>query len=125
MRLVVVGTGLIGGSFALAARQAGLVDAVLGVEPDAARAQRALQAGIVDAIVTSVPADADAVLLAVPCDGIADWVVRLADHPGIVFDAGSVKGAVLDEVRARIGGLPARFVPSHPIAGSERSGPDA
>jgi CMP/dCMP kinase len=125
MRLVVVGTGLIGGSFALAARQAGLFDTVLGVEPDADRARRAVAAGLVDAVVEAVPADADGVLLAVPCDRIAGWVERLADHPGLVFDAGSVKAPILDAVRAALGRVPARFVPCHPIAGSERSGPDA
>jgi len=125
MRLVVVGTGLIGGSFALAARQAGTFTSVLGVEPDVERARRAVQAGIVDAVVEAVPGDADGVLLAVPCDRVAGWVERLADHPGIVFDAGSVKGPIIETVRATLGRLPPRFVPCHPIAGSERSGPDA
>ncbi|MBX3705452.1 MAG: (d)CMP kinase [Pseudomonadales bacterium] len=124
-RLVVVGTGLIGGSFARAARQARLFDEILGVEPDAARAATAVAAGIVDRIVDTVPAAADAVLLAVPSDLIDGWVVRLADHAGIVFDAGSVKGAVLDRVRATLGRIPPRFVPCHPIAGSEQSGPAA
>jgi cytidylate kinase len=125
MRLVVVGTGLIGGSFALAAREAGTFASIVGIEPDGERAHKAVAAGIVDAIVESVPADADAVLLAVPCDRIVGWVERLADHPGIVFDAGSVKGPILDAVRCALGRVPARFVPCHPIAGSERSGPDA
>jgi prephenate dehydrogenase len=125
MRLVVVGTGLIGGSFALAARQAGVFDEVLGVEPNAAQARRAVAAGIADRIVPDVPADADAVLLALPCDRIPEWVATLAEHSGIVFDAGSVKGGVLDAVRALRGDLPSRFVPCHPIAGSEQSGPDA
>jgi cytidylate kinase len=125
MRLVVVGTGLIGGSFALAAREAGLFDEVLGLEPDETRSRRAIAAGIVDRLVTAVPADTDAVLLAVPCDRIPEWIATLADHPGTVFDAGSVKGGVLDAVRALRGNLPPRFVPCHPIAGSEQSGPDA
>jgi prephenate dehydrogenase len=125
MRLVVVGTGLIGSSFALAAREAGIFDEVLGVEPDEARGRRAIAAGIVDHLVPDVPPDADAVLLAVPCDLIPEWVAKLADHPGIVFDAGSVKGGVLDAVLALRGSLPSRFVPCHPIAGSEQSGPDA
>ena len=125
MRLVIVGTGLIGGSFALAARRAGLFDEVLGIEPDPGRARAALAAGIVDRLCDQVPDDADAVLLAVPCDSIAPWVVRLAQHPGVVFDVGSVKHAVLAQVRSVLGRVPARFVASHPIAGSERSGPGA
>jgi prephenate dehydrogenase len=126
MRLAVVGTGLIGGSFALAARAAGLFDDIVGVEPNAPRARRAVALNLVDRVADTVPEDADAVLLAGPSHSIAPWVVRLADHGALVFDSGSVKGAVLDQVRAqRADGVPPRFVPCHPLAGSEQSGPDA
>jgi prephenate dehydrogenase len=124
MRLVVVGTGLMGGSFALAARQCGLFGEVLGIEPDPERARRAQELGLVDAVVETVPPDADAVLLASPSQTIAPWVVRLAEHPGIVFDTASVKAGVLAQIRAA-GPLPPRFVPCHPLAGGERSGPQA
>lgn len=124
MRLVIVGTGLIGGSFALAARQCALFDQLLGVEPNAARARRAEELGLVDEVVAEVPADADAVLLASPSHTIAPWVLRLAEHPGVVFDAASVKGAVVAQIRASRP-LPPRFVPCHPLAGSDRSGPQA
>jgi cyclohexadieny/prephenate dehydrogenase / 3-phosphoshikimate 1-carboxyvinyltransferase len=124
MRLVVVGTGLMGGSFALAARQCGLFAEVLGLEPNAERARRALELGLVNGVVDAVPADADAVLLAIPSNAIAGWVTSLADHAGIVFDLGSVKGAILAQIRA-CGPLPPRFVPCHPLAGSEKSGPQA
>lgn len=126
MRLAVVGTGLIGGSFALAARAAGLFDDIVGIEPDSARARRAVALNLVDRVADTVPDDAGAVLLAGPSHSIAPWVVRLADHGAVVFDCGSVKGAVLDQVRAqRADGVPPRFVPCHPLAGSEKSGPDA
>jgi 3-phosphoshikimate 1-carboxyvinyltransferase len=72
-----------------------------------------------------VPAAADAVLLACPSDRIADWITRLADHPGLVMDTGSVKGALIQEVRNLLGRLPENWVPCHPIAGLERSGPAA
>ncbi|MFU8813954.1 MAG: prephenate dehydrogenase [Pseudomonadales bacterium] len=124
MRLVIVGTGLIGGSFALAARQCALFDRVLGVEPHPERARRAEALGLVDEVVADVPADADAVLLASPSHTIAPWVLRLAEHRGIVFDAASVKGAVVAQIRA-VAALPPRFVPCHPLAGSDRSGPSA
>jgi cyclohexadieny/prephenate dehydrogenase / 3-phosphoshikimate 1-carboxyvinyltransferase len=124
MRLVIVGTGLMGGSFALAARECGLFAEIVGIEPDLQRAQSARRLGLVDDLVDSVPADADAVLLASPSQTIASWVARLAEHPAIVFDTGSVKGAVLTQVRAA-GPMPPRFVPCHPLAGSERSGPQA
>ena len=126
MRLVVVGTGLMGGSFALAARRQGLFDSVLGVEPDPERGRRAVACGVVDGLVSEVPVDADAVLLAGPSHTVAPWVARLAGHPGVLFDLASVKAAVVADVRARSGGvLPPRFVPCHPLAGSENSGPEA
>jgi len=124
MRLAVVGTGLIGSSFALAARRAGLFEDIVGIEPDWSRRERAVALGIVDRLVDAVPETADAVLLAGPSHTIAPWVERLAHHPGVVFDTASVKGAVLDVLRAG-GGVPARFVPCHPMAGGEQSGPAA
>ncbi|HEX7034735.1 MAG TPA: prephenate dehydrogenase/arogenate dehydrogenase family protein [Pseudomonadales bacterium] len=125
MHLAVVGTGLIGGSFARAARARGLFARFTGIDPDPASARRARELGVVDALADSVPADADAVLLAAPGHRIAPWVVRLAGHSGIVFDTGSVKGAILQEVARRLPAVPARFVPCHPVAGSEENGPDA
>lgn len=125
MRLAVVGTGLIGGSFALAARRAGLFQDIVGVDADPANARRAVALGLVDAAADAVPDDADAVLLAAPSHTIAGWVEKLAGHGGLVFDCGSVKGAVLDELRASGMDIPERFVACHPLAGSELSGPDA
>jgi len=126
MLLAVVGTGLIGGSFALAMRRQSLFDEIVGIEPDAAHGRRALALGLVDRLVESVPRHADGVLLAGPSQTIAPWVVHLAGHAGVVFDAGSVKGAVLEQVLGQCAGeLPSRFVPCHPLAGSERGGPDA
>lgn len=124
MLLVVIGTGLMGGSFALAARRQGLFDCVLGIDPDARCRDRALRMGVVDEFVESVPAEADAVLLAGPSDSIAPWAMRLAEHPAVVFDTGSVKGAIVDAVRAA-GPVSPRFIPCHPLVGSEQSGPEA
>lgn len=125
MLLTVIGTGLIGGSFALGARTRNLFQRFVGVEPDAENADAAVRLGIVDEIVAEVPADSDAVLIAGPSDVVADWVVRLADHPGVIFDVGSVKGAILASIDKRLGRIPRQFVPCHPIAGKERSGPGA
>ncbi len=125
MKLAVVGTGLIGGSFALGARTRNLFQEFVGVDPLPSAGEQAVALGIVDEAVDDVPPDADAILLSGPSDTIADWVVRLADHQGIVFDVGSVKAAIIDAVRDRLGKLPERFVPCHPIAGRERSGPSA
>lgn len=125
MLLVVVGTGLMGGSFALAARRLGLFERVVGVDPDPENGRQALALGVVDAVAESVPDDADAVLLAGPSHTVAPWVATLRDHRASIFDTASVKGALLDEVRGLAGTVPARFVPCHPVTGSERSGPAA
>ncbi|MCY3795662.1 MAG: prephenate dehydrogenase/arogenate dehydrogenase family protein [Gammaproteobacteria bacterium] len=125
MKLAVVGTGLIGASFAKAARHRGLSSEIVGLDAEAEHAAAALRLGLIDRVVDAVPRDAAAVLLAVPVDGIADWVRRLADHPGTLFDVGSVKAPIIDSLRARDSALPPRYVPCHPIAGSERSGPEA
>lgn len=121
--LTIVGAGLIGCSFARAARTAGLFDEILAVEPDAGHAERAVALGCVDGVVDA-PAAGSAVLLACPATEVIGWVQRLARHEGIVFDVASVKGAVIERVRAA-GGVPGNFVPCHPIAGREKSGPDA
>lgn len=119
--LTVVGMGMIGASLATALRTQ--FDHISIFEPNDAHANHALASGQADERVEAVPAGAEAVLLACPSDRIAEWVVRLADHQGLIMDTGSVKGALLAEVRAVLGRLPANWVPCHPIAGLELSGP--
>lgn len=128
-RLLVIGTGLIGGSFALAMRSAGCFSHIEGYDADVSAAARAAKLGVIDSAANdpdAAIATADAVLIAVPTTAIADLVRRIAQHAGrreiTVFDAGSVKGSVLAELR-RGGGVPGWFVPSHPMAGSEHHGP--
>ncbi|MGI9324158.1 MAG: prephenate dehydrogenase [Pseudomonadales bacterium] len=121
MKLAIVGVGLIGGSFALAARNAGLFASIVGVDRNPEHLAQAQQLGICDATAQSVPSDADAVLVALPSDHIAESLASLVEHKGLIFDVASVKAALLEDA-AR---LPARYVPCHPIAGSERSGPTA
>ena len=124
MKLVVVGTGFIGSSFAKAALRHGLFSEIVGLDIDRARANLALELGIIDSVVESVPKDAAVVLLAPPSDQVASWVCDLDDHPGVVFDVGSVKQPIIEAVRRRLQRLPPRYVPSHPVCGSERSGPE-
>lgn len=127
-RLLVIGTGLVGGSFALAMRRAGCFQRIDGYDADADCAHAALQRGHIDAVVRDLDAaaaTADAVLVAVPTDAIASLVRRTATTGGadtpIVMDVGSVKGSVLAALRG-FGAMPANFVPSHPMAGSEKRG---
>jgi prephenate dehydrogenase len=129
-RLLVIGTGLIGGSFALAMRRAGRFDSIAGYDTDAAALAEAEARGIIDHAASDpsiAAAAADAVLIAVPPFAIAAAVRRALTacrRSTPIFDAGSVKGSVIAALRGG-GDLPAQFVPTHPMAGSERQGPGA
>ena len=121
MMLAIVGVGLIGGSFGLAARSAGLFDEIVGVDQKPEHLASAITIGLIDRSTAAVPPEAAAVLLAVPSNAVSGWLERLKDHDGLVFDAASVKAPVVNDPGPR----PRRFVPAHPIAGSEQSGPTA
>ena len=118
--LLLIGTGLVGGSFALAAKAAGLFDRVVGMDRDPDALRQAVALGVVDQSAYSMP-DCDAACVAVPVGDIAACVRAAASHAEVVFDVGSVKQAVLDALQPP----PANYVPCHPIAGSERAGPAA
>jgi len=128
-KLAIVGTGLIGGSFALALKQAGAVGEVLGVGRDPARLTVARELGLIDRAVDWAEAGrADCILLALPVGETGAVLQQLAPHlkaSAIVTDAGSTKANVIEAARAALGVRFADFVPGHPIAGSERSGPGA
>lgn len=128
-KLAIVGTGLIGGSFALALKQAGAVGEVLGVGRDPARLTVARELGLIDRAVDWAEAGrADCILLALPVGETGAVLQQLAPHlkaGAIVTDAGSTKANVIEAARAALGVRFADFVPGHPIAGSEQSGPGA
>lgn len=124
MKLVVIGTGMIGGAVARAARRVASIDAIVGIDQRPAHARTALQLGLVDLMVDEVPEDATIIVIATPNEHIAGWIQRLQNHPGVVVDVGSVKGFIVDTVRAQLGRLPANYVPCHPLAGSEKHGPE-
>lgn len=131
-RLVVVGLGLIGGSFAKGVRQSGLCREVVGVDLDAASGQRAVELGVADrceATLASACVGADVIQLAVPIVVMENVLAQLAaldlGH-AVITDVGSAKGNVVRAARALFGpNRLARFVPGHPIAGSEKSGVEA
>ena len=128
-RIVVFGVGLIGGSFALALKQANAVKQVIGVGRRAETLQRAQSLGIIDEIgdATSV-SGADLVLIAAPVAQTEALLRDLAPHlqfGTVVTDAGSTKGDVVQAARAALGDKIAQFVPGHPIAGREQNGPEA
>ena len=130
-KVVVVGVGLIGGSFALALKQAQAVGQVVGVGRSAKVLARAVELGIIDQTFTSL-ADAvdhaDLVLIATPVAQIGPILAALAPLLGpqtIVTDAGSTKSDVVAAARTVLGTTIGQFVPGHPIAGREANGPDA
>src|SRR3989338_6909751 len=130
-KIVIFGTGLIGGSFALALRKANAVGEVVGFGRSETTLQQARQLGIIDRIGQEEAAevgDADLVLLATPVGQMAELMARIAPHLGahtLVTDGGSTKSDVVREVYAQLGSRVAQFVPAHPISGAEKSGAGA
>jgi prephenate dehydrogenase len=129
-KIVIFGVGLIGGSFALALRKAGVAGEVVGFGRSAANLQQARELGIIDRIGQDVAevSDADLVLLATPVGQMADIMARIAPHLGaqtLITDGGSTKSDVVRDAYAQLGGKVAQFVPAHPVAGAEQSGATA
>ena len=127
-RLVVVGLGLIGGSFAKGIRATGLFREVVGVDLDAESRRLAVELGVVDRCEAELAAacqGADVIQLAVPIlvmEKVLAQLAKLELGQAIITDVGSAKGNLVRAARQVFGHMPARFVPGHPIAGSEQSG---
>ncbi|HEU5436515.1 MAG TPA: prephenate dehydrogenase/arogenate dehydrogenase family protein [Telluria sp.] len=130
-KVVVIGVGLIGGSFALALKRAGAARDIVGMGRSQQALERALALGIVDSITTS-PAEAMAgaslVLIAAPVAQTQAILASLApflEADTVITDAGSTKSDVVAAARAALDDKIGQFVPGHPIAGRESNGPDA
>lgn len=127
-RMAVIGVGLIGGSLAQACR-GGIAHRVIGLDADRAHLNQALALGLVDQV-SDLPAGvegADLVVVAVPIGAVAEVIHSLVPYLGpgcIVTDVGSVKGGIITQVEAEIP-HGRSYVPCHPIAGNECSGPEA
>lgn len=130
-KLVIIGVGLIGGSFALALRKAGLVKHIVGVGRSRENLQRARKRGAIDEIADDLPLalkDADIVFLATPVGQIGGIMTLISPHlepDTIITDAGSTKQDVIAAARFHLSGHLTNFVPGHPIAGAELSGAGA
>ncbi|CBL44611.1 3-phosphoshikimate 1-carboxyvinyltransferase [gamma proteobacterium HdN1] len=130
-RVLIVGIGLIGGSFACALKAAGVVGEVVGYSRRTTTLARALELGIIDRAETSIVdalADVDLVMLAAPIGStraLLEAMKPALNGKTIVTDAGSVKGSVIEDVQQIFGRVPEWFVPGHPIAGAEKSGVEA
>lgn len=129
-RLAIVGMGLIGSSIARAARRQNLAGSVVAADRDEAVCARVRDLGIADAVTADAAEaarGADCVILCVPvgaCGAVAKAIAPALEPGAIVSDVGSVKGAVMAQVEPH---LPkgVQFVPAHPVAGTEDSGPEA
>ncbi len=129
-RLALIGMGLIGSSIARAARVQGAAKSIVATARSAATRRRVAELGIADQVIESNAAaveGADLVILCIPVGACGAVAAEISSHlapAAIVSDVGSVKGAVLRDMSPHI---PAgvHFVPAHPVAGTEHSGPDA
>ena len=127
-QLGLVGCGLMGGSFALALKRAGLVRRVVGFSPSQATRQRALDMGVIDAVASSADQAAqgsDLVLVAVPVAATQSTLAALSgalSPQALLMDVGSTKRDVVQAAEFALGNKLATFVPAHPIAGKEVAG---
>jgi len=130
-RICIIGVGLIGGSFARALKAANACREIVGAGRNEAQLVRAQELGVIDAYaldVAEAARGADVVVLAVPVGSTEGVVRQLAPVLGaktILTDVGSTKASVVAAVERALGTLPPRFVPGHPIAGTEKSGVEA
>lgn len=127
MKVAIVGTGLIGGSIALSLRKEGFADRYIGVENNPEAAAQALERKIVDVIypLNEALESADLVILSIPVNGVEQMIAGILDKVKnqVVFDVGSTKESLccLIKDHPRRG----RFVATHPMWGTEYSGPMA
>jgi prephenate dehydrogenase len=130
-KLVVIGVGLIGGSLACALRKAGKVGEVVGVGRGVANLEQAVALGVIDRYTQDAAqavVDADMVVIGATLGSTAGILASIAPALGpdtIVTDVGSTKASVVAAARDALGDKFPRFVPGHPIAGTEHSGAQA
>ena len=127
-QLGVIGCGLMGGSFALALKRAGLVKRVIGYSKSPSTTEKAKKLGVIDTAAESAllaVSGSDIVLIAVPVAATEATfkAIRHLIEPGVlIMDVGSTKRDVVDAARRVLKENLASFVPAHPIAGKEVSG---
>ncbi len=128
MRIAVIGLGLIGGSIARDLRSSGFADVLKGVEPNGEHASEALRLGIADVIepLGEALAGADLVIVATPVDVALELLPEILGKIGghtTVTDVGSTKRRLVQAVEGH--SRRRNYVPAHPMAGTENSGPAA
>ncbi len=128
MRVAIFGIGLIGGSLAKDLRNTNFASEIFGVESNEIHAEKALELGLVDKIVTRETAisNAELIVLTVPIHaliGELNFVLSTISQNQVVTDMGSTKGVIIDAVKNSPNRN--RYVATHPMAGTEFSGPTA
>lgn len=127
MNVTIVGLGLIGGSMALSLREAGFAGHLIGVDNSLEHVVKALELGLVDrvALLPDALRQSDLVVLAVPVDALVSLLPQVLDQVDrqVVMDVGSTKRPIVQAVRSH--SHRGRFVATHPMAGTEYSGPEA
>ncbi len=130
-KITIVGVGLIGGSFAMGLRAAGLVNEIVGVGRNVENLEKAVELGVIDSYTDNMEqavANSDLVFLAVPLGAMKSSLALMQPYISantIITDGGSSKSSVILSAQEVFGSLPANFVPGHPIAGKEQSGVEA
>ncbi len=127
MTVAIIGVGLIGGSLALALKSKGIADKIIGVEENDVHLQKAMELGLVNEMLPLENAiqSADLVVLAIPVEGVVRLLPIILDqiNSQVVIDVGSTK----ESIATAVNNHPKRnrFVATHPMWGTENSGPDA
>ena len=127
MTVTIVGIGLIGGSFALALKDKSLVKKVIGVESNEEHKKTALSLLLVDEVkeLSEAVEESDLIFLAVPVDAAAKLLPAILNKAGrqVIMDAGSTKERIIEAIKDHP--KRKRFVATHPMWGTEYSGPEA
>jgi prephenate dehydrogenase len=128
MKVTIIGLGLIGGSIGLRMKNSGLAPAVIGIDKNAENSQKAIELGLVDEVQSLSEGinAADVVIVAIPVDQTIVILPQLLDSirpDAVVLDMGSTKGELCKSIEGHINRK--SFVATHPIAGTENSGPEA
>lgn len=129
-KVTIIGLGLIGSSIARVIKQKNLAETLVAVDSSKDVCDKVMELGIADEATREIRngvADADLVILAVPvgaCGTVAEQIRYALKEGAILTDTGSVKGTVVEQVTPHLKDN-IHFIPAHPIAGTEHSGPEA
>src|SRR5262245_26430856 len=133
-RLALIGTGLIGGSIARAARAQGVAKEIVATARSETTRKRVAELGFADAVVATnaeAAKGADLVIVCIPVGACGAVAAEIGPHlkaGATISDVGSVKGSIVRDMSPHLpltGDKRVHFVPAHPVAGTEFSGPDS